>query len=262
MGWLSRAFKGSGNRDKHEPGGIDSELIVIVDRSVDPHLVVYHDPKSYLSEQYRHFRTNLMALNTDGSPRSLVFTSANKGDGKSISAANIALSLVECDNTRVCLIDTDFRAPALGRMFGVEESPGLSDLLQEGLNLDRVMSVTKTENLYLIPSGNEPRNPTELLGSERFSNLVNALKRDFQYILLDTPPVFPYTDACILGSRCNGIVFVVKIDTTNKTRVEKAIKSLESAGGRVIGTFLTAIRPLTEKDDESRDYYYYREDDD
>lgn len=235
----------------------EGELIVIVDRSIDPHLVVFHDPKSFLSEQYRHFRTNLMALNLDGSPRSLVFTSANKGDGKSISIANIALSLVECDNVRVCLVDTDFRAAALGRMFGVEDSPGLSNLLKEGLNLSKVLQPTKVENLHLIPAGDEPRNPTELLGSDRFTNLMNALKRDFQYILLDTPPVFPYTDACILGSKSNGIIMVVKMDQTNKTKVEKAIRALESAGGRVIGSFLTALRPQDKE--ESRDYYYYRE---
>jgi capsular exopolysaccharide synthesis family protein len=247
MGWFFRGRKFTGDED--------SELIIIVDRSIDPHLVVYHDPKSFLAEQYRHFRTNLMALNKDGSPRSLVFTSSTKGDGKSISVANIALSLVECDNNPVCLIDCDFRAPALGRMFGFEEGPGLSDLLQKGLALDRALRPTKVENLHLIQAGKEPRNPTELLGSDRFINLVNALKQDFKYILLDTPPVFPYTDACILGARCNGIVFVVKMDVTSKSRVEKAIKALESAGGQVVGTFLTAVRP-SEKE-ESRDYYYY-----
>ena len=234
------------------------ELIVVVDRSIDPHLVVFHDPKSFLSEQYRHFRTNLMALNKDGSPRSLVFTSSSKGEGKSISIANIALSLVECDNTRVCLVDTDFRAPALGRMFSMDQGPGLSEMLQESLSLDRVMRPTKVENLYLIQSGKEPRNPTDLLASERLLNLVNALKRDFQYVLFDTPPVFPYTDACILGSRSNGIVFVVRMDRTSKSTVEKAIRSLESAGGHVLGTFLTAIRP-TEKEESGDYYYYYRE---
>lgn len=249
MGWIFR-----GRNDALDE---ESELIVIVDRSVDPHMVVYHDPKSFLSEQYRHFRTNLLALNRDGSPRCLVFTSSNKGDGKSISVGNIALSLVECDNTRVCLVDCDFRAPALGRMFGLDEGPGLSDLLQKGMALDRVLQPSKIENLFLINAGKEPQNPTELLGSERFSNLINALKKDFQYILLDTPPVFPYTDACVLGARSNGIIMIVKMDQTRKTRVEKAIKSLESAGGQVIGTFLTAMRP-SEKE-ESRDYYYYRE---
>lgn len=256
MGWL---FRSSSESRKDRKGPLDSELIVIVDRSVDPHLVVYHDPRSYLSEQYRHFRTNLTALNKDGSPRSLVITSTSKGEGKSITAGNVALSLVELPNTRVCLVDADFRMPSLGKMFGLDEGPGLSELLLEGLSLDKVLKPTKVDNLNLIQAGREPRNPTEILGSERLINLINALKQDYQYILLDTPPVFPYTDACILGARSNGIILVVRMDRTHKSTVEKAVKSLENAGGNVVGSFLTALR--TVEKEESRDYYYYRDDD-
>ncbi len=255
MGLFSRFSKSAQDGKNSEP--VDSELFVIVDRSVDPHLVVYHDPRAILSEQYRHFRTNLLALNKDGSPKSVVFTSSHKGEGKSISVANIALSLVELGNTRVCLVDTDFRAPVLGKMFGIGEEPGLSDMLLEGLSLDKVLHQTKTENLRLICSGREPRNPTELLGSERMLDLASALKKDFQYILFDTPPIFPYSDACILGSRCNGIILVVRMDHTPKSTVEKAVKSAESAGGKVIGTFLTAIRPIGKE--YTREYYYYKE---
>jgi len=237
----------------------DNEIIVIVDRSIDPHLVVFHDPNSYLSEQYRHFRTNMMALNTDGSPQSLVFTSSNKGEGKSVSVANIALSMVETANMRVCLIDADFRAPSIGKMFGLEEGPGLSDLLLDRLALNKVLTPTKMENLHVIQAGRSPRNTTELLDADSMVDLIKALKQDFQYILFDTPPVFPYTDACILGAKSNGIVLVIKMDHTNRTTVDKTIRSLEAAGGSVVGTFLTAIRP-SEKE-ESRSYYYYSDDD-
>ena len=255
MGWFFRSSPDGSGKDQEAPK--DDELIVIVDRSMDPHLVVYHDPKSFLSEQYRHFRTNLLALNKDNSPRSLVLTSANKGDGKSISLANIGLSLVE-SGLRVCLVDTDFRGPSLAGMFGLEEEPGLSDLILDRIGLSKVLVPSKVENLYLLPAGREPQNPTELLGSDRLVDLINVLKQDFHYILLDTPPVFPFTDACILGARCNGIVFVVKMEKTSRAVVQKAVNSLENAGGKVIGTFLTAIRPV--RTDESHDYYYYRDD--
>ncbi len=257
MGLFSRSSQSNGD---NESGKDDSELIVIVDRTVDPHIVIYHDPRSLLSEQYRHFRTNLMALNKDGSPKSLVFTSSNKGEGKSVTIANIAVSLVECDNTRVCMVDADFRAPMLGRMFGIKSGPGLSEMISEGLSLDRVLVPTKIDNLSLIRAGAEPPSSTELLGSERLSNLISALKQDFQYVLFDTPPVMPYTDACVLGARCNGTVFVVKMDETQKSRVEKAVKMAESAGARVIGTFLAAIRPSERE--EGKGYYCYREESD
>lgn len=252
-------FRSSDTSKKDRKGPMDSELIVIVDRSVDPHLVVYHDPRCFLAEQYRHFRTNLLALNKDGSPRSLVITSTSKGEGKSVTTGNVALSLVELPNSRVCLVDADFRMPSVGRMFGLDEGPGLSELLLEGLSLDKVLKPTKVDNLFVIQAGREPRNPTEILGSERLIDLINALKQEYQYVLFDTPPVFPYTDACILGARCNGIILIVRMDRTHKNTVEKAVKSLESAGGNVVGTFLTAVR--TVEKEESRDYYYYRDED-
>lgn len=257
-------FSRSSDKDNNQPSNLqpreETEYVIIVDQSIDPHLVMFHDPNSHLSEQYRHFRTNLMAMNKDGSSKSLVFTSSNKGEGKSITIANVALSLVETTNTKVCLIDTDFRAPTLGKMFGLDEDLGLSEMLMDRLSLDQVLAPTKVSNLSIIQAGREPKNPTELLGSERMGNLVNALKRDFNYILIDTPPVFPYTDACILGARCNGIIMVIKMERTNRVIVEKAVDSLETAGGQVLGTFLTAIRPTTKE--ESQDYYYqYKEQD-
>lgn len=259
MGLFSK-FSRSGDKPPKKPKTRKKpveEMVVLVDSSMDPHLVVYHDPKSVMAEQYRQFRTNLLALNRDGSPLSLVFTSSAKGEGKSISLANIALSLAEYELTRVCLVDSDFRDPSLARMFGLDPSPGLAELLQEGLPLRAVLRETKVDDLYLIPSGREPRNPTELLGSDRLVSTMNALKGEFRYVLFDTPPVFPFSDASILGSKCNGIVLVIRMERTNRNTADRTVQLLESAGGKVLGTFLTGLR--MEEKEYGADYYYYGE---
>ena len=167
----------------------------LVDRAMDPHLVVYHDPGSAISEQYRTFRTNLLAMNADGAPRALGVTSAIKGEGKSITAANLALALVEMPDTKALLIDADLRQPSVAALFGRPSEPGLSDLLHDGLALDQVIQPTMVPNLSVLPAGREIRNPSELLGSPRITDLVNALKAEYNYLLFDTPPVLPCADA-------------------------------------------------------------------
>ena len=232
-------------------------VIVVVDRTVDPHLVVYHDPKSLLAEQYRAFRMNLLALNRAGSPRALLFTSSVKGEGKSITTANVSLSLAERAETKVALVDADFRNPRQGELFGLGRGPGLSELLQGAVPLDRIITPTKVRNLYVIRAGREPRNPSELLGSERLLNLIHALKSEFNYVLFDTPPVHPYTDSSTLSALVDGCVFVIRMDYSRREEIERSIKSIQDAGGQVIGTFLAGVEST--EPDRYYDYADYSE---
>lgn len=231
-------------------------VIVIADRSVDPHVVMYHEPRSIQAEQYRAFRTNLLALGGRGS-RALSITSAMKGEGKSLTAANIAICLAEAPGTRVCLIDTDFRAPRLARLLGLGRGPGLSDLLLDDLNLDEVMCETKVKGLFVIRAGRPPRNPAELLGSDRIRDLLSVLKTEFTHILCDTPPVNPYTDAAVLGSRMDGVLLVVRIHQTQREQAERTREILQRAGNNIIGVFLTDTLP---RDDDEIRYYQQLED--
>lgn len=230
---------------------LEDEILVVVNRSIDLHLVVYHEPRSAISEQYRSFRTNLLALNPDGSPRAMSITSSIKGEGKSISAANLGISLVELPDTRTLLIDADLRDPRLAELFGIPEEPGLSDLLLDGLSLDRVIHPTLVPDLSVIPAGREVRNPSELLGSTRIHDLVSALKAEFHYILFDTPPVLPFADAPVLSARLDGTLVVVRLDKTPREQVERCIESLRTAGGNVIGTFLAGGR---EREGQPQEY--------
>lgn len=227
-------------------------IIILTDRSIDPHVVMYHEPRSIQAEQYRAFRTNVLAMGKGRGSRALAITSAMKGEGKSLSAVNIAICLAEAPGLRVCLIDTDFRAPKVAALLGLGDGPGLSDLLLDDLGLNEVLVETKVRDLAVIRAGREPRNPAELLASDRIRDLLAVLKTDFTHIICDTPPVNPYTDAAVLGSRMDGVILVVRIQHTDRDQAERAKHVLERAGNNIIGTFLTGVPP-TDRDEQ--DYY-------
>ena len=229
-------------------------MIVITDSSIDDHVIMYHEPRSIQAEQYRAFRTNLLAMHKGRGSRAMAITSAMKGEGKSLSAVNIAICLAEAPGTRICLVDTDFRAPRIAGLLGVGPGPGLSDLLIDELGLNNVLVETRVRDLFVIRSGREPRNPSELLGSDRIRDLMATLKTDFTHIICDTPPVNPYTDASVLGAHMDGVLLVVRMGKTEKEQGERAKHVLERAGVNLIGTFLTDMAPS-----DKRELDYYRD---
>jgi len=226
---------------------------------VDPHLIMYHDARALHAEQYRTFRTNLVALNKDGGPKAIVITSSMKGEGKSVTAANLSACIAELPATRVCLVDTDFRAPSQATLFGLEDRAGITELLGDEVSLRDVLRATVVPGLEVLGPGREPDNPARLLGSERFVNLVNELKRRYSWVIIDTPPVNPYTDACVLATISDGAVLVVRMNETPRALVSSSLRNMESAGGRMLGLFLTGLEP--DRDDSPR-YGYYRVDPD
>ena len=250
---MTRISMAESSRPKSEAPLPPSErdLVVIVDRSIDPRVVMYQDPQSAIAEQYRTFRTNLVALNPESAPRALLVTSAIKGEGKSVTAANLAVALVELSETRVLLVDADLRAPRVHTLFGQHSSPGLSDLLLEGLSLDQVVVPTQIHNLSILPAGREVNNPSELIGSPRIGHLISTLKAEYQYLLFDTPPVLPFTDACQIGTKVDGAIVVVRMEKTPKDQIDRALRTLEAARTNVIGSFLAGCR---DQDDGGRDY--------
>jgi len=223
-------------------------------------IVVCHEPRCMQAEQYRAFRTNLTALNRAGGPWALVFTSSRKGEGKSVTVANVAGSLAELPGQRVCLMDVDFRRPAQADLLGLPRAPGVSELLQGTHTLQQVVQSTYCSALDLIASGEEPRSPAELLGCERFANLLGELKRRYSWVLIDTPPVHPYTDACVLAARCNGAVLVVRMEGTSRDLAQRAMQSIRRAGGKVLGSFLTGLPADREDADRTGRYHVDRSD--
>lgn len=232
----------AGAAEFERPGGLLSK--------VDGHLVLYHDPRSLQAEQYRACRTRLTALNRVGAPWAVVLTSSRGGEDKAITAANLAGCLAEMPGARVCLLEVDSRHPAQAQIFGVAAEPGTVELLEGNAALKDVVRTTLLPGVDLIPAGGEADNPAEMLGDTRLQNLLDELKRRYTWVLIDAPPVHPYTDACVVTPLTQGVLLVVRLGETPREMVSRTIENIEAAGGSVLGSFVTGRPPGV--DDEER----------
>lgn len=236
-----------------EPDPQLDELVILEDGTVDPRLVVLHEPHCYQAEQYRAFRTNLRAMNPGDAPRTLMFTSSDPDEGKSTTVANVALSLAEFDEVRVCLLDLDLRAPRIHELFGLPRGPGLSDVLLDRQHPRRALQQGGVPNLSVLTAGRPTDKPNEVLGSEYVQELIAFLKRDYNYIIVDTPPCSLFADASQLSTVMDGVILVVALHATLRHQADEALASLDAAGANVVGTFVTGAH--TASNDEISSAY-------
>jgi capsular exopolysaccharide synthesis family protein len=207
-------------------------------------LVVIRQPSSSTAEQFRRMRNSLQALNPDGAARSILLTSAVGGEGKTVAALNLALALVELPGLRVVVIDGDRQNPAVEGYLGWSRRAGMAELLEGRITLDQAIRQTSVERLDVIGSGATTRVP--VIDLERIQATLNALKRRYDYVLIDGPAVLSAHHPSLLGSIADGILLVVRIGSTPKALVEEAFQMLEGLGGNVLGTCATAVdSPIT-----------------
>lgn len=214
-------------------------------------LITYLYPKSTISEQYRMIRSNIMFSSVDKEITKLVVTSAAPSAGKSTTAANIAVAYSQAGKN-VLLIDGDLRKPTVHYTFETKNVFGLSNLITDQINLEQAVQNTKIENLFILTSGPIPPNPSELLSSQRFKELIDSLKEYFDLIIIDTPPVLAVTDAVILSTVVDGTIIVTNVETNNKHHLLKAKEVLVKSDANILGVVLNNVEKSA-KDD----YYYY-----
>jgi len=202
-------------------------------------IAIARDPRGTIAEQFRQLRNSLTALNPEGAPRTIVMASALRGEGKTVATVNLGLALAEVPGTRVLLVDADLHAPALEGYLGLPRRQGLVEILRGTCPLDRAIRATSVENVAVMGPGELPRNPSELLGSDRLRLVLGQFKQRFKYILIDTPEAATISDAALLGSQADGIVLVVRLGSTPRSLVEETHNQLEALGGNVLGTCLT-----------------------
>lgn len=187
------------------------------------------------SEDFRTLRTNLEFLDVDDPPRAIVVLSCMPGDGKSVTAANLAIMLSVAGKS-VCLIEADLRKPRLGHYLGVEDAVGLTGVLSGKVELETALVEWNRGLVTFLPAGELPPNPSELLGSSQMQSLVGDLRDRFDYVIVDSAPLIPVTDGSILSRICDGALLVVRHGKTKRPEIESAVASVSSAGGRVLGT--------------------------
>jgi succinoglycan biosynthesis transport protein ExoP len=244
-----RSKKPAGEESPEAQPAPMEDSVVLVERTLDPYLVSIHDPEGHFAEQIRGLRNKLTVMNPDGAARTLVLTSAGLGDGKTVTAINLAVSFAELEDTRVLLVDADLRKPGIEPALGMTPGPGLSDLLQGRMRLDQAIRPSGINGVELLGSGQRPGNPSEILASRRMDDLFAQLKEDYQYVLIDTPPVMLFTDASVLSAKADGTLFVVRMEHSPRNQVLQSVKTVQELGGNVLGTFLVGVRG-TEPDDE------------
>ena len=177
-------------------------------------------PKSITAESYRSLRTNIQYSSIDKQVKTLVVTSSNAGEGKSTVAGNLAYTFFQ-NGKRVLIIDCDLRKPSLHRKFNVSNEEGLTDVLVGTSKLNNVMKKVD-DNLYLLTTGTLPPNPAEIIGSNTMENFLEQCKINFDYIILDTPPILPVTDSKLLAIKADATVVVVRSEVSKSKHVSQA----------------------------------------
>jgi capsular exopolysaccharide synthesis family protein len=201
-------------------------------------LITYEDPKSPISESYRSLRTNVTYASADKKIKSLLISSSQPGEGKSTTTANLAIAFAQL-RKKTLLMDADLRKPVQHNVFDLPRGPGLSEyLIGEVKDINKIIRTTKVENLFLLTAGGLPPNPSELLGSDRMSHLVDQLEQEWDIVLLDSPPIVAVTDASMISGEIDAIALVVKAGATERSAVDRALDMIRNVKAPLIGAIL------------------------
>lgn len=213
-------------------------------------LYVQSDPKSPISEVFRTLRTNIKFASFDREVKTILLTSAGPNEGKSTVSANLAVTLCKA-GSRVLIMDGDLRNPTVHRMMGIQNTSGLTNILLGGEDYKDFTHKSLINNLDVITCGPKPPNPAELLGSQKMKDFLDALKKDYDYVLVDAPPVVVVTDGALLASICDGTILVIGSGEAVVEGVVKARDLLLNVKANIIGTVLNKC-----KETRFNTYYY------
>ncbi len=227
-------------------------------------IVVVENPKSPEAEMFRNLRTNIQFMNADSEKKVMVVTSTIPGEGKSYVSANLAAAFAQLDK-KVLIIDTDMRKGRQYTIFNLKPRPGISNFLSGVVEQDFVgekedirnyIQETDIENLYLIPAGNVPPNPSELLVSTKMKAIIDDLIQAFDIIIFDVPPCLIVTDALILARLVDFTLIVSAQNVTKMENLKRAKLAIENVGGKVAGVVLNKVQVNAKSYENS---YYYGE---
>ncbi|MBI1747978.1 MAG: polysaccharide biosynthesis tyrosine autokinase [Acidobacteria bacterium] len=212
--------------------------------------IAHTDSTSIIAEAYRSVRTALLLSHSEKPPKTILLTSANPSEGKTTSAINLAISLSQLGG-RVLLVDCDMRNPHCHSILSLPNKQGMSSFLAANIEVSSLIIETAITNLFVIPAGKIPPNPAELLASSRMRQMLQLVDEFFEFIVIDSPPVLAVTDALILSRVVDGVVLVVRAETTPKLMVQRVKRSLQTAGAKILGVLINQANV------RSADYTYY-----
>lgn len=220
-------------------------------------LISHVEPQSLMAEAFRSLRTNIAFARAHHDLRTIVLTSPGPGDGKSTVASNLA-TLFAQQGQRTLLIDADLRRAVVNETFEIPRAPGLSDLLVGQARLGDVARAVDVPNLFVLPSGPFPPNPSELLGSPAMRDILEQAKATFDMVVIDSPPVLAVTDSSVISSIVDGTIVVVRVGKTARDAVRRAVAQLRVVNGRVLGAVLNDVDFRSGVYYGGYGYYYHR----
>lgn len=227
-------------------------IATIEGETIPERLVTQRMPRSPVAEAFRVLRTNLSFSAVDGGLRSLMVSSASPSEGKSTTAANLAIAMAQ-SGKRVILVDADLRRPTQHKAFSAGNELGLTAALLDGARcVTEHCQETATPGLRLLTSGPLPPNPSELLNSQRMHEVLARLQAEADIVIVDSPPVLSVADACILAAQVDGALLVVKANETRRDALVQAVVGLQKTEGNLLGVVMNQLRA------NGRGYYYYQ----
>jgi capsular exopolysaccharide synthesis family protein len=222
----------------------------------DQNLMVFSssDPFAVGAEQFRTLRSRLYRIRESQALRTLLIASAAPSEGKTFVAANLAQSFVRQRGCRVLLVDGDLRSPRIHALLGAPSNPGLADYLQGEAKEFDVIQKSPSDELYFIPAGNHVTHPSELISNGRFKQLMDQLAPMFDWVIVDSPPILPVSDASVLAGMSDGVLLVVRAGATPSAAAQRACHELKD--GKIVGVVLNTV----EHDASTYGYGHYGQD--
>lgn len=218
-------------------------------------LVSLNHPKSTAAEAYRGVRTAIVFSSPVTDKKTLLVTSSNQSEGKSITVSNLAVTMGQ-SGSKTVLVDTDFRKPRIHKIFGLPKETGFSNLLVGAAELEDVVKKTDIPDLDVITCGHIPPNPSELLGSENMKKVIGLLKDRYDKILFDSPPVLPVTDSVILSTIVDEVLLVILAGKTSRELISRAVEQLKDVSANLLGAVINNIK-VGQESYYQYHYYYY-----
>ncbi len=216
----------------------------------DFQLISHMKPKSTVAEAYKALRTNIQFAAKKRAIKTLLITSTGPKEGKSTTAINLGITIAQAGH-KVLLVDTDLRRPVFHKILKVDNTIGITNILESEGELPQAVKSTHIEGLYVLPRGKSTQNPSELLGTKGMEELIDDMKHRYDMVIFDSSPIISVTDPVVLSSRIDGVILIVQTRKFSREIVLNAKRQLAKVNANILGVVINNI-------DVDKEHYYYR----